>query len=104
MSAFLFSNSSLLLGSTARDTLNLVEQDAEAGHRPAEVGYRLSVPAEPHGRRLATLLEQATHEPRACIHLRVSEDEWTADDNGRALRTIKRMTLFSVDPEVRPQY
>lgn len=90
--AFMCSNSSMLLGSTGADTLNIREE----GER---IIYRLTVPTEPYGRDLADQLA-ACDLPRACLTLRVVEDAW-ALWRGQALRTITRLKLFSVEPEVR---
>lgn len=92
--AFMCSNTQLPLGSTREDTLSLRE---EGDH----VIYRLDVPAEPYGHELADQLEESDL-PRACVTLRVAEDAW-AVELGQALRTISRMKLFSVEPEIRPK-
>lgn len=92
--AYFYSDPSMLLGSTVDYRLALVEQDGW-------VDYYLSVAALPYGERLAELLGEGDTLPHASVEVRVTEDEWTTDNNG-AVRAIKAMTLFSVQPEVRP--
>lgn len=84
----LFGNPRLLIASTGAGTLTLVEQEDRG-----ELGYRARIPAEPYGEILARTLRD---DPAARLILRVTDDSWGEDENGRAVRTIHRLTLYSV--------
>tara|TARA_Y100000015_G_C2384318_1_gene86563 strand:+ start:131 stop:757 length:627 start_codon:yes stop_codon:yes gene_type:complete len=90
-------DSNLILGRTKAGTLNISVDDK--GLR-----YELDVPQTTAGRDLLISIERGDV-TQSSFGFRVLEDNWDEDDDGRWVRTIKKVKrLFDVSPVVYPAY
>lgn len=87
------------LGRTSNGTLRLVDS-------PTELRYEVDLPDTSIGREVAALAERRDYKGSSFgFRARVESVEWTKDDDGVALRTIRALSLLrDVGPTISPAY